>query len=648
MNKNPNFTIKQEGKGLYSNCHEKDENYGSMSQEEMYMTNTGQIFSPSAAFSIGMYPHKDSMEDTVIRRTRSLIPHSVKCQIIQLAQDNPRITQGEIAQMFGIDRTTVSKILKRRHEFLEESKNTSDTCSPPKISKSDNVVNDTLCKFINLWYLEAKKKNERITQSMVKDMAQSIAKSYGVSHLSADSSWFEEFFTKHNIKESDIEDLVIKKEDPSSSDELILIEPPYQSVIDFRESPPRVANFGKRPGNRASHTATSHSHHGQNRQALSTSPTSTVTSSASRLGTGNKIPRVQTETADTTREDLLLDTRKEIEELETNEALKREMGNLDKFREQQKVMEEVNKQRKALLSKTLSERQKKAQEEARKLAHIQRELMILDNLLTADVNVIRSRIEIASREFLDAQKRYERAEKEFVESKVDLQKKSEQKESLTEHLYTIIHQNELRKSNKLSELMKELEMEQNNESQALPTLPPLSSFNTMSSGDTIHSPKSPSTTTTNQPLENVNPEPVGSTNLSKQNVNLSAAAENVNTSKDVKEVENVQSSQSDKKTVSINNENVNEEHTAHCLPTNDLLGKEPEKDKSAILTTNEKVPTSDTTINLTDSSTISDKHTNQNLISISPINIGDVSDSQNSEDLPGTWSLDVVQKDNGH
>lgn len=238
-----------------------------------------------------------------------------------------------------------------------------------------------------------------------------------------------------------------------------------------------------------------------------------------------------------------------------------------------------------------------------------------------------------------------------MDSKVDLQKKSEQKESLTEHLYTIIHQNELRKSNKLSELMKELEMEQNNESQALPTLPPLSSFNTMSSGDTIHSPKSPSTTTTNQPLENVNPEPVGSTNLSKQNVNLSAAAENVNTSKDVKEVENVQSSQSDKKTVSINNENVNEEHTADCLPTNDLLGKdskEPEKDKSTILTTNEKVQTSDTTINLTDSSTISDKHTNQNLISISPINIGDVTDSQNSEDLPGTWSLDVVQKDNGH
>lgn len=48
-------------------------------------------------------------------------------------------------------------------------------------------------------------------------------------------------------------------------------------------------------------------------------------------------------------------------------------------------------------------RQRKAQEEARKLSHIQREVAILDNLLTADVNVIRSRIELASREFLDAQ-----------------------------------------------------------------------------------------------------------------------------------------------------------------------------------------------------------------------------------------------------
>lgn len=42
---------------------------------------------------------------------------------------------------------------------------------------------------------------------------------------------------------------------------------------------------------------------------------------------------------------------------------------------------------------------------------------------------------------------------------MDLHKKSQQKEQLTEHLYTVISQNEQRKAKKLSELMNKLEME---------------------------------------------------------------------------------------------------------------------------------------------------------------------------------------------
>lgn len=60
---------------------------------------------------------------------------------------------------------------------------------------------------------------------------------------------------------------------------------------------------------------------------------------------------------------------------------------------------------------------------------------------------------------------------------MDLHSKSELKEQLTEHLYTIIHQNEVRKAKKLADLMKELEMENGEDSDLqLPELPPLSSF----------------------------------------------------------------------------------------------------------------------------------------------------------------------------
>ena len=55
-----------------------------------------------------------------------------------------------------------------------------------------------------------------------------------------------------------------------------------------------------------------------------------------------------------------------------------------------------------------------------------------------------------------SRKRYEKAEKEFVESKMDLHKKTEIKDLLTEHLYTIIRENELRKARKLEELTAKL------------------------------------------------------------------------------------------------------------------------------------------------------------------------------------------------
>lgn len=77
-----------------------------------------------------------------------------------------------------------------------------------------------------------------------------------------------------------------------------------------------------------------------------------------------------------------------------------------------------------------------------------------------------------------------------MESKIDLYKKSESKEKLTEHLYAIIQQNEMRKSRKLAELMEQLELEVTTEEVeiSLLELPALTSFNPV---QTLHNPKSP-------------------------------------------------------------------------------------------------------------------------------------------------------------
>ena len=55
-------------------------------------------------------------------------------------------------------------------------------------------------------------------------------------------------------------------------------------------------------------------------------------------------------------------------------------------------------------------------------------------------------------------RRYDIAEKEFIAAKMNLHLKEQRKELLTEHLLQIIDESETRKSQKLADLMVELEI----------------------------------------------------------------------------------------------------------------------------------------------------------------------------------------------
>ncbi|KAF1385288.1 hypothetical protein PFLUV_G00106170 [Perca fluviatilis] len=147
-----------------------------------------------------------------------------------------------------------------------------------------------------------------------------------------------------------------------------------------------------------------------------------------------------------------------VKELEIQEVALREQTRLEQLQQEQKTMEEKNKRKKALLTKTIAEKSKQTQAEAVKLKRIQKELQALDDMVSNDIGILRGKIEQASWEYSAARKRYEKAEAEYVTSKLDLHKKTEVKEQLTEHLCAIIQQNELRKAHKLEELMQQLQL----------------------------------------------------------------------------------------------------------------------------------------------------------------------------------------------
>ncbi|XP_038045420.1 RAB6-interacting golgin-like isoform X2 [Patiria miniata] len=144
-------------------------------------------------------------------------------------------------------------------------------------------------------------------------------------------------------------------------------------------------------------------------------------------------------------------------ELNEKEGLSRELTKLEEFQQRQKEIEDENQRKKNLLAMAIADRKKKTQAEVKRLAFIQKELSTIEEFLTTDVNILRDKIEEASRHYSEAQKRYQKAEAEFVTAKMSLHKASEHKEALTEHLCTIIRENELRKSKKLEELVEKLE-----------------------------------------------------------------------------------------------------------------------------------------------------------------------------------------------
>jgi len=147
----------------------------------------------------------------------------------------------------------------------------------------------------------------------------------------------------------------------------------------------------------------------------------------------------------------------------TDEKLiqEKDIKKLENIHKRQKEMEEKNRRKKEMLSQEIAVRKKRALAESSKLKKVQTELAKLDQLLSFDVSILRDKIDEACIEFNNAKKRFQNAENEYIESKIQLHQKTVMKEDLTEHLYHLIEANEERKSKKLEELMLALDVEEN-------------------------------------------------------------------------------------------------------------------------------------------------------------------------------------------
>eukprot|EP00667_Euglena_gracilis_P020392 EG_transcript_22079 len=112
---------------------------------------------------------------------------------------------------------------------------------------------------------------------------------------------------------------------------------------------------------------------------------------------------------------------------------------------------EVAKMR-AQVTEELNERYRKAVAETNTLQDVKKELSVVDQIIAVDVAVIREKIDTATGELHDAQKRFDAAEQEFIAAKLEIKMCEEYKNELTEYLTLLIQENQKQKTAKLEEL----------------------------------------------------------------------------------------------------------------------------------------------------------------------------------------------------
>ena len=110
-------------------------------------------------------------------------------------------SQRQLAQMFGIGKSQVHTILKRKPEILKAYK---QNCVSDRKRFGKRAENDDVNKFTWEWFQEmSKTRGIQVHGPMLQDQAKQFAKNLGRNDFKASNGWLASFRKRHNIQSSE-------------------------------------------------------------------------------------------------------------------------------------------------------------------------------------------------------------------------------------------------------------------------------------------------------------------------------------------------------------------------------------------------------------------------------------------------------------
>ncbi|KAK4639046.1 hypothetical protein QC761_702090 [Podospora bellae-mahoneyi] len=159
-------------------------------------------YSPHSAPPIAIPPITTPLKTTKLpaiqtttSQPRKTLTDDDRRAMCQYAKDHPNAKQTDIGQRFGVERSTVSKVLRHKDKYLNSEDRSS---SPIKRGKGKGAdIEKALTAFLR----NARKEGKTLTTEEVKEKAQSFSMVGGGDSFTEhnSSAWLEKFMLKHGM-----------------------------------------------------------------------------------------------------------------------------------------------------------------------------------------------------------------------------------------------------------------------------------------------------------------------------------------------------------------------------------------------------------------------------------------------------------------
>ncbi|KAG6830692.1 hypothetical protein H0H92_015168 [Tricholoma furcatifolium] len=131
------------------------------------------------------------------KQKKQRLDNNDRKRICKFHDEHPNSRQEDIANEFGVERSTISKILKQKSKWLNTPDNVADRVAKHRPSKFPEIE-DELTK----WLEECAAKKIPTSDGAIRDKAKEVARALGISddRFKASSGWVENFKSRQKLR----------------------------------------------------------------------------------------------------------------------------------------------------------------------------------------------------------------------------------------------------------------------------------------------------------------------------------------------------------------------------------------------------------------------------------------------------------------